>query len=187
MKKILVVCYSQSGHTKNLGQRISSAAGADLEIIQDRTVRKGASGYLKSAVEAALHLQPQIKTVKYEPGDYDLVVIGTPIWFSNMASPVRSYISQHCKHVKQVAFFCTYSGSGQLSVLNSLSKLIDKPAVATLALSDKTIAADQFRKPLSRFVSQIRSTGFHSGAFRRRGRMAGAKEKLVLGDLSGGV
>jgi flavodoxin len=181
MKKILVACYSHSGHTKNLGQRISSAAGADLEVIEDKTVRKGAAGYLKSAVEAALHMQPQIKAVKYAPGDYDLVVIGTPIWLSNMASPVRSYISQHCKHVKEFAFFCTYSGSGQFNVMKNLTKLVGRPTVATLALTDKTIAADQFRKPLARLISQIRNTGIHTGFVRHRGRWAGAKDRLMSG------
>lgn len=186
MKKILVVYYSRSGYTQNIAQRIADAAGADIEIIEDRSPRRGVFGYWRSALEAALHLKADVRPVKRAPGDYDLVVIGTPIWFWNMASPVRAYISQHRKQLKWVAFFCTYGGSGQHKVLQDLTRLTGKPALATLALSDQTITDKHFRKPLARFVSQIRDTKLLSGAGRTRVASGDAKGNLALGELSGG-
>ena len=186
MKKILVVCYSRSGFTHSLAKRIAAAAGADLEVIEDTTARDGVGGYLQSAVEAALHLQPNILAAKCPPANYDLVVIGTPIWMWNMASPVRAYIARYRHQFKELAFFCTYGGSGQFKVLKDLTKLAGRPTIATLALAEKTIAEDHFRKPLARFVAQIRSTGVTSGIVRRRGGMAGSKDRLVVGSVLGG-
>lgn len=164
MKKILVVYYSRSGSTQRIAQQIADASGADLERIVDRTPRDNAKGYLRSAIEAALHLKTDIQPITHSPDDYDLVVIGTPIWFWNMSSPVRTFITEYRHQFRWAAFFCTYGGSGQVKVLEDLTRLAGRPVLATLAVTDQTVKSDHFRRPLARLVSQIKNTPLLRGA-----------------------
>jgi len=184
MKRILVVCYSRSGFTQDLAKRIADASNADLEILEDLTPRNSAIGYLRSAIEAALHLKTSIHAANHSPSDYDLVVIGTPIWCWNIASPVRAYIEKYRGQLKWVAFFCTYGGSGQFKVLNDMASLAGRQALATLALPDQAIEDKHFQRPLSRFVAQIKNTRLFSVAEKQRVPTDGARNETGLDKLS---
>jgi len=117
MGKVLVVFYSSAGTTRKAGQTIAAALGADVEDIQEVHPRhldaQGPGGLLKlgrivlAGGEAGMGRPVPILPSKYNPGDYDLVVIGTPIWNSRLTGPVRAYIERHKGQFKSVAFFRT--------------------------------------------------------------------------------
>jgi menaquinone-dependent protoporphyrinogen IX oxidase len=48
-----------------------------------------------------------IKPTMYNPSDYDLVIIGPPIWTSRVSTPVRTYIEENKAKFKRAAYFCT--------------------------------------------------------------------------------
>ena len=178
MTKILVAYYSRTGFTQAIARQIAASCGADLESIEDVTGRSGVVGYARSAFEAVLHLEAPIRRAKFIPGDYDLVVIGTPIWFWNVASPVRAYLQRHRRHFRHVAFFCTYGGSGQSKVLGDLSALCGKTAVATLAVCEREVTQELHHDLLARFVANLKRSGRWRGQ-RRRGQRSLRKAPLV--------
>ena len=94
-KKILVVYYSRSSKTQRAAEEVAKNLGADIEGIQDVRSRKGLFGWLRSGSEAARGVLPAIKPTVKDPGQYDLVVLGTPIWASKMSSPLRTWL--HCR------------------------------------------------------------------------------------------
>ena len=159
MKKILVLYYSRTGFTRTIARQVARACNADLESIEVVKGRSHAVGYVRSAIEAALHLDTPIRRAKYIPSDYDIVAIGTPIWFWNVASPVRSYVKRHRRQFKRVAFFCTYGGSGQGKVLNDLASLCGRPAVASMAVADAKVTAELYHDQLSKFASALKGSG----------------------------
>jgi flavodoxin len=156
MSSILVVCYSRSGFTQTVAGELAKACGADLDIIREDANRAGISGYLRSMLEAALHLHPRIHPAGLAPADYDLVVIGTPIWFWNMASPVRTYLETHRTEFRNVAFFCTFGGSGDRKVLQDLERLTGKHPLTRLALMDEEITGRRYHGPLTKFTKRLR-------------------------------
>ncbi len=109
--KILVVCYSRDGATEIVARRIAEALEADLDVIGEPTARAGVLGYLRSAIEAVARGVPTITTRK-NPRDYDLVVVGTPVWVGTMSSPVRSYLLAHAGEFRNAAFFAVMGGRG---------------------------------------------------------------------------
>ena len=159
MTQILVLYYSRTGLTQTIARQVARACNADLEPIEDVTGRDGATGYVRSALEAAMHLETPIRRATRVPGDYDIVVIGTPIWFWNVASPVRTYIQRHRRQFRRVAFFCTYGGSGSARVLSDLEHLCGRPAVATLAITDADITGKRYHDRMSKFAAALRSSG----------------------------
>jgi flavodoxin len=153
----LVVYYSRRGHTRQVARLIAEQCGADIEEIVDGVDRRGTLGYLRSLAEALLRLKVPIQPSRCAPREYDTVIIGTPVWAWQMASPVRAYLSRHRGRFRRVALFCCHRGWGPGTVLQDAAGLCARPAMATLALSDREVAQGRHRPSLSRFLRAIRS------------------------------
>lgn len=156
MKRILVVYFSHSGHTAFVAQQVARRCRADLLAIKDPNPRTGVLGYVSSAWESVLGLQPPIALDPCSLQAYDLVIVGTPVWFWNMSSPVRSFLSQHGGDCQQLAVFCTCGGSGRQRVLDGMERLWGRPVVARLALTEQQVVRRQHALALTRFVSEIK-------------------------------
>ena len=102
-------------------------------------------------------METPTRRIMHTPENYDIVVIGTPVWCRNIASPIRTYIHDHRHQFTQVAFFCTSEGSGQKKVLRDLEKLAGKAPIATLSLTDDEIKAGMHRDPIIEFVARLQS------------------------------
>lgn len=154
--KILVVYYSRSGHTAQVAEEIAARCKADVERIRDHGVeRKGLCGYLRSGWQALSGATPPIRRASRNPADYDLVVIGTPVWNWSLAAPVRSYVRRHAEAFKDVAFFCTEGGSGEARVFGELERLCGRPPRVTLTVREAELAAPLHRRPLHRFLARL--------------------------------
>ena len=86
--KTLVVYYSRSNITKKIAEEIQKELNGDIEEIKPLKSYEGKTGYAKAGYESVRRKTPEIEAVKHNPADYDLAVIGTPVWASTMASPV---------------------------------------------------------------------------------------------------
>lgn len=158
MKKILVAYYSRTGYTSAVAREIARACNADLESIRDIRGHGTGVGYMRSVFEAAFHTSTTNRRIKNGPEEYELVIIGTPIWCWNISSPIRSYLETQRDHFKRVAFFCTYGGSGQNKVLREMAALAGKPAVATMGVSDNEINQGAHHDKISSFISRLGGT-----------------------------
>ena len=110
--KILIAYYSRTGTTKKVAEVLGIKLNADIEEIKDTVDRVGAKGYLLSGRDATLRRMTTIEPMQKNPADYDLVIIGTPIWSWNLSVPVRTYLEQHKTEFKNIALFCGMGGSG---------------------------------------------------------------------------
>jgi Flavodoxin len=155
-RRVLVACYSLNGHTRRLAVAVARTCGADIETITDSVHRQGMFGHLRSSIEAWLHLRPSLRASRCSPRDYELVVVCTPVWAWNMASPVRSWLHRHRGELPQVALVCTYGGSGYAKVLQDLQRLCGKPPVARLALSAERIEQKTYPRRLQDFADRLR-------------------------------
>ncbi|WP_177136943.1 flavodoxin family protein [Hydrogenophaga aromaticivorans] len=156
MNRILVVHYSRTGHTDLVARQIAARCHADIERIEELTSRDGVLGYLRSAMEAILGLQPPIKRGRLRPGDYDLVIVGTPVWFWSVSSPVRSWLHRHHRALGNVAVFCTCGGSGHAKVLDDLERLCGHPALARIALTERAVDHCQQDPAFQRFLRELK-------------------------------
>ncbi|MBN1274674.1 flavodoxin [Candidatus Woesearchaeota archaeon] len=132
--KALVAYYSRTGNTQKVGRAIAKRLGADADDIIDRTPRKGLIGWLRGGRDA-LRKRLTIITTKKRPEDYDLVIIGTPVWAATLAPAARTYLAEH--RLRKVAFFCTYGGKPGRT-FKDMESLSEKP-LATLGLRQKNL------------------------------------------------
>ncbi|HRA79259.1 MAG TPA: flavodoxin [Burkholderiaceae bacterium] len=155
---ILLAYYSRTGYTRKVAMEIAAACGCDVEEIRDRVGRCGPLGYARSAFEAASRFDTLLRPDELDPADYRLVIVGTPVWFWNLSSPVRTWVRRHRAKLGEVAFFCTCGSSGERRALAEFEALCGR-AVASLALTDREVDTGRHVGKLDAFVAQLASTG----------------------------
>ena len=153
--KTLVVYYSRTGVTRKVAEAIQKELGCDLEEIIDRKDRKGPLGFIVSCKDAALKKETDIQPPAKNPQDYDLVIIGTPVWAGTMSCAVRTYVGKNKEAFRRVALFCTAGSSGIQPTFNHLEALCGKSPVAVLGLMTKEVAKEQFRDKVSEFIKSL--------------------------------
>lgn len=154
--RALLVYYSRTGHTKKIAEEISQELQCDTDEIIDTVKRTGPVGLMTSGREAAKKELTKIMPAKKDPSQYDIVIIGTPVWALTMSSPVRTYIVQNKDKLKNVAFFCTLGGIGVESAFHDLEDLSGKRAAGTLAVNTHSITEGTYKDSVKQFSDIIR-------------------------------
>lgn len=144
--RILIVYFSRTGTTRAVARAIQKELHCEIHGLVDplfgfdRTPREGAGGYLRSVVDALFDplfgsdRPADLLPLSCSLSDYDLVLVGGPIWNGSAATPIRTFLSQHRDELRHVAFFCTYAGTDSARALRTMADLAGKDPLLTLAL-----------------------------------------------------
>jgi flavodoxin len=154
--KALVVYFSRSGHTEQVARAVADALHAELEPIGDGTKRRGLIGYLRSGFEAATRRMPDISPPTHDLSQYDLVVVGTPVWNASVSSPVRAFLTRNRGQLKRVAFFCTMGGRGAERAFREMERASGRRPADVLVVREHDLRGDWGRS-IDRFVREVRS------------------------------
>jgi flavodoxin len=155
LSDVLVVYFSRTGHAQRVAEHITRTIGADLEPIRESRNRVGLLGYWRSASEALRKTTIEIAPPEYRAADYRVVVLGTPVWASNLSSPMRSYLAANRKHLKRIALFCTQGGSGGQKVLAQLHAACGIVPTATLIVNDRELDSVAGSERMRSFLGQL--------------------------------
>lgn len=158
--RTLIVYYSMTGNTQKIADEIRAAMGAevDLERIHEPRERHGMTGAFRAMFDAVTRRKPPIEPIDRQPADYDLLILGGPVWAGRMASPVRTYASRHGGNAPQVAFFCTEGGSGADTAFAELEQLCHRAPSATLIVDRAHLAGMSHHDEVARFTATARRT-----------------------------
>lgn len=154
--KTLLVFFSRTNATKKAAEALAQKLNADLEEIKSVKNYSGPIGYIKAGREAMKKIAAKIEPAAKNPAGYDLVIIGTPIWFFTVSSPVRAYLEQNKNSLKKTAFFCVMGGSGDKNAFAEMEKLSGRPAIATLTLLTKEVISGQTEEKINGFIARIK-------------------------------
>lgn len=158
-KKILVVYFSRSGNTKKVAEDIARTLNADVEQLIDKKDRSGALGYMVAGKDAALQNRAEIEPVTKDPAQYDLVVLGTPVWSWNMAPALRTYITDHISALKQIAIFTTAGNTKPEKIAAKMEALADKKASAVAGFMESDLKEQNravYEEKLNAFIARIK-------------------------------
>lgn len=155
MKQALIAFYSRTGRTRTVAHAIGRRCDAHLEDIQLVDELPGWRGYLRSALGAIQGRTPALGPLEHSIADYEIIVVGTPVWAWHVASPVRSYLLQVHESLRNVAFFCTMGGAGAERVFAELSALTQRSPIATLALTEPEVDGNHYAGKLAQFTESI--------------------------------
>ena len=157
MSKILVVYFSRTGTTKNVATAIARELDCDIESIAEDRSRSGVFGWIRSGYEATFGKTRPIHAPRFDPSDYELIVIGTPTWNQAPSSPVISYVRMHRKALSSVAFFCTFDGRGEEAVFARLAQETGIDPLAVLGLKRAHVESSHAQPKIVSFAHLIAS------------------------------
>ena len=156
--KTLIIYYSLTGNTRQIAEALASKLEADCARIQDRNVRSGVLGTLRTAYESLFARPAKINYISADPAQYELLILGAPVWMMRLAPPLRSYILKEKNRFNKVAFFCTEGSSGGSGVFKTMENLCAKHPVATLEVSEADIKSGEYKEKVERFANICKRT-----------------------------
>lgn len=144
--KTLIVYYSYTNNVERIVSELRTQIEAD--IIEVEPAEKGldyaANNYaIGSAQIAAIRENPNdaasypaIDPVNVDMSQYSTVIIGTPLWWSNMAAPMQSFLFQYGKEMagKNIGLIVSSASSGISDVEADANRLIPEGKFLTPSL-----------------------------------------------------
>lgn len=136
--KTLIVYFSWSGNTHAVANTIRELTGYD--IVEIEVEEPYSSIYNEVTVRARQELdndiRPALVTRVENIDEYDTLIVGTPIWSSRLAPPVKSFLAMYDLAGKKIAPFCTHGGSGTAQSVNNIRSVCpDSEILQSLAIS----------------------------------------------------
>ncbi|MGB4590322.1 MAG: flavodoxin [Clostridiaceae bacterium] len=122
--KTAVVYYSLEGNTKLAAEKIAAKLGAELiQIIPAKEYPTGkVSKYFWGGKSATFGESPKLEPYHFDQNQYDLVILGTPIWAGTFAPPLRTFMRENELMDKKVALFACCSGGATDKCFEQLKK-----------------------------------------------------------------
>lgn len=106
--RILVVYYSKTGTTRKVAEKIASTVGAQQEEITEIQGREGTLGRIRSVYQAIFNQFTRIGDLTENPADYDLIIVGSPIWAGRPSTPVTTFLKKYQSSIRRLAVFITH-------------------------------------------------------------------------------
>lgn len=124
-RKILVAYFSATGNTQRLAQQIITLTGADAFRIE-AAESYAANPYDDSdriQNESYNDLRPEAATYPEDINEYDVIFVGSPIWWHNPAMVVCTFLEHYDLKGKIVVPFFTYGATTYLQ--QSIDKIYE--------------------------------------------------------------
>ena len=121
---ILIAYYSHSGNTKRLAEIIQRVAGGDLFEIKPK--KEYPKNYNEVVSLAKIEKEEKTKPELIDNGDtekYDIVFLGTPVWWYTYATPIRTFLIQNDFDNKIIIPFCTHGGGGESMTYKDIEEM----------------------------------------------------------------
>lgn len=143
-KKTLILYYSWSGKTKEEAEKIQ--AEIENSDLQEIKVPEGTfdSDMYKTNDIALTQIQnddfPEIENKDLDFSQYDLVIVGSPIWSGYPATPIKTLLDQMKNYKGEVASFFTSAGANRKSYINHFKQWADGLNVIGVGEEDSQVA-----------------------------------------------
>ena len=138
--KTIIVYYSLNGNTDAAARSLAEKLGAALLRLEPETAYpdKGFKKFLWGGKSAVMAETPTLRPYDFDASAWDQVILGFPVWASNLAPPLRTFLRDNAAALagKRVAAFACMAGSGGDKALAKLEALLGRPLAAKLILID---------------------------------------------------
>lgn len=135
--KTLIVYYSFTNNVHTIANDLKAQI-EEADVVRVEPAEEGldyaANNYaIGSALIQAIRNNPNdassypaIKPVEVNIADYDRIIVGAPLWWSNMAAPLQTFLFQHGAEMagKQIGLIVSSASSGISGVESDAKRLI---------------------------------------------------------------
>jgi flavodoxin len=155
--RVAIICYSKTGHSWHVAERLALALDADLFAIQTQRYSFPFFGYMRAGFDSLRgapaplgHPLPDIK-------DHDAVIVCGPVWTSYPAVPLISYLQQetHLPFVMGLMLTCGDHSPPEKAYAKAEQEL-QRPFVAKAAISNNIEDQPEAETRIKEFARAIR-------------------------------
>ncbi len=131
--KIAIAYYSKSGNCKIVAEKICDIlknAGQTAETFEIKLAKEfskiGIFNYFLEGKSSYKQEKPELAPMDFNPEQFDCIILGTPVWASDMASPMRTFISNNLDTLrsKSVSAFMCLAGKDASQELEKMRQSI---------------------------------------------------------------
>lgn len=165
--KTLIVYYSYTNNVERIVTELRSQIEADVVEIEpaEKGLDYAADNYaIGSAQIAAIRNNPNaassyppIDPVNVNLADYDCIIIGAPLWWSNMAAPMQTFLFNNGAQMagKKIGLIVSSASSGISGVEADAKRLIPNGEFFSQSLWVRSSQVSNSRALISSWLTQI--------------------------------
>ncbi|MEO9874949.1 MAG: hypothetical protein ABJM26_02240 [Anderseniella sp.] len=154
--RTLIIYYSRTGTTATIAKSLANRLDADTREISCDRYAGGILRYLLAGYDSVRGNLPEIEMTEFAAEQYDLVLIGTPIWTSHPALPIRTFLNRKPDLPLRVAVFLTHGGhSPAQTCIDELAELLPVPVEAKLTFNGAQVSGGRFADDVSDFAGEL--------------------------------
>lgn len=129
--KILVAYFTRSGNTRKVADLIHGVVGGTIREIQPQVPYPDEYAVVveQAKKEIRAGARPALKSEMADVESYDVIFVGSPNWWSTIAPPVATFLSECDLSGKTLVPFCTHGGGGPGRIAKDIAKLCPRSTV----------------------------------------------------------
>jgi flavodoxin len=152
--KVLTVYFTRSGNTEKVVKKIHESIGGDVELISEPVSRKGIVGWLRSGSGNSKREVAEINETQYDPANYDLVILASPIWAGSVSSPMRGYMTENREKLGKTAVFLSNDSGSVDDAFTEIHELLVNPPLVERSLQRSKIKTE-FESTVKAFIEGV--------------------------------
>jgi flavodoxin len=153
--KTLVIYYTRTGNAKFIAETIAAELGADIEEVIDLKNRQGKLAFLPAGRDAMRGKETEIAQTKRTPTNYDLIIIGQPVWAGSPTPAIRTYLNKNDLSGRKVALFFSDTNLGQ-AVEKTKALMPNSTFVGELALPKPLENMEETKKKIAEWCNTLK-------------------------------
>lgn len=154
----LVIYYSNTGNTQKVAKMLADRLGADLAEVTCAAYLKW-YGPLAMAWDIFTRHVPKVDVLVPAGADYDLVIVGGPVWAAHAAPPVLALAKGDFWKRARPAFFVTCSGTSPKyppePAIEEMKRMTSLDAVSTMIIREADIQSDRAAASVDAFAVSL--------------------------------
>lgn len=156
-KSVLVVVYSYTGTSMAVARLMCIQQNWHLGWIEETRSRRGAWGSWRCLLDSFLHRHPPIRYHGPSPGDYDAVVLVSPIWALRLAGPMRSFVAAERARLRDVAVVSVMGGQGGPNAVAEMADILGRAPIMTATVTTREVDDGSCAARLQAFGAAVQS------------------------------
>lgn len=173
--KTLIVYYSYTNNVERIVTELRNQIDADVVEIEpaEKGLDYAADNYaIGSALISAIRNNPEdassypaIDPVSVNLADYDCIIIGAPLWWSNMAAPLQTWLFHNGSQMtgKKIGLIVSSASSGISGVESDAHRLVPEGDFLSPSLWIRSSQTSSCRTMISSWLEEINYSVISSG------------------------
>jgi flavodoxin len=122
---VLVLYYSRNGNTEAMAREIARRFQGDIIKLRAESYTLDFQGWINANLDAWNQNPAVIDPVTIDISKYNLIILGSPIWYFRPAPPLWTFVEKNNFQGKAVVLFNTFNSRFKLEEIHKFQKLID--------------------------------------------------------------